>query len=367
MKLSVLVFAASCALLAACKKDAPAANQQIASPAPAPSHEPAQVRPAAAEWELLASELPSALLSVSGRSASDIFAVGADKGHGPFVLHFEGDKWTSLPTGHHGDLWWVQAMTQGPVLMSGADASILRYDGGHFESLKTPGHAGQTVYGVWGTSGDDFYAVGNAAGKDGFVWHSVKGTFVQEALPRDLGKPGFFKVWGNGADVWVVGTGGVVLHRHGAGPFVAVPSGTKETLFTISGVGDRVVTVGGSGNGVLLQGTEAATAQGASGVFRDGSPPGSGLLQGIAATADGDWASGERGMVYNRTKDAPGFTAVDHGLALPPSSSLHAIYADPSGGVWSVGGNVLTAALDDGMLIHYGAHVPTVTLDEPDN
>jgi len=53
------------------------------------------------EWQLLASELPSALLSVSGRSAADMFAVGADKGRGPLVLHFDGKAWRSLHTGGH--------------------------------------------------------------------------------------------------------------------------------------------------------------------------------------------------------------------------------------------------------------------------
>src|ERR1700712_2288600 len=75
-------------------------------------------------WELLASELPSALLSVSGKSAKDIFAVGADKGHGPFVLHFTGKKWAELHTGTSGDLWWVQAFADGRALMAGANGTV---------------------------------------------------------------------------------------------------------------------------------------------------------------------------------------------------------------------------------------------------
>src|SRR6188472_4502280 len=78
------------------------------------------------QWQILASELPSALLSVSGRSASDIFAVGADKGHGPLVLHFDGKAWKELSTGATGDLWWVFAPPSGPVLMAGANANVLR-------------------------------------------------------------------------------------------------------------------------------------------------------------------------------------------------------------------------------------------------
>ena len=159
------------------------------------------------QWQLLASELPSALLSVSGRSSRDIYAVGADKGQGPLVLHFDGARWKELHTGQRGDLWWVQALPKGPVLMAGAGGMVLRYDGERFERLKTPGLGRQTVYGVWGTEGDDFYAVGSASGRSGFVWHCRHGAFETEELPLEqlpvaTGElPGFFKVFGLGDKV----------------------------------------------------------------------------------------------------------------------------------------------------------------------
>jgi hypothetical protein len=163
-----------------------------------PEVAPAKATSAAPEWQLLASELPSALLSVSARSASDVFAVGADKGHGPLVLHFDGKGWKELHTGLTGDLWWVQALVGGPVLLSGANGTVARYDGQKFERLDTPGLGKQTVYGVWGRDGADFYAVGSAGGRNGFVWHYHGGKFEEEALPLDLPRaasgelPGFF-------------------------------------------------------------------------------------------------------------------------------------------------------------------------------
>jgi hypothetical protein len=323
---------------------------------------PAKPAPKAAEWQLLASELPSALLSVSGRSASDIFAVGADKGHGPLVLHFDGTSWKELHTGHTGDLWWVQALPNGPVLMSGASGTVLRYDGQKFERMATPGLGKHTVYGVWARDANDFYAVGSAGGRNGFVWHYHGGKFEDEVLPLDLPRavggevPGFFKAWGNADEVWVVGAAGAIMHRKGSAPFAVVASPTKDTLFTVSGAGDRLVTVGGSGNGVLLTG--------AKGSFTNASPPGAGLIQGVFATDKGDWASGERGLVFTRPQPTGPFTVVDTGLTMPPASSLHSIFVDASGGVWSAGGNVLTPALDNGMLVHYGEHVSTVVIDE---
>ncbi len=322
----------------------------------------AEAGPSKKEWQVLASELPSALLSVSGRD-SDIFAVGSDKGHGPLVLHFDGRKWRELKTGHRGDLWWVQALQSGPVLMGGASGTVIRYDGARFERMPTPGLGKHTVYGVWGTSGDDFYAVGQAGGRNGFIWHYHDKKFDNEAIPLDVPRlasgevPGFFKVVGAKDDVWVVGAGGAILKRTGTGPFQVVPSGTKETLFTVSATGDRLIAVGGSGNGVLLDG--------AKGAWTNNSPPSAGLIQGIFASDGGDWASGERGFVYHREKGGIGpFKVVDHGLTMPPASSLHSIFADTKGGVWSVGGNVLTPALDNGMLIHFGERVLPVVIED---
>lgn len=324
---------------------------------------PAPQAAAAPQWQLLASELPSALLSVSGRSAEDMYAVGADKGQGPMVLHFDGKHWKQLHTAQSGDLWWVQSLSDGRLLLGGAGANVLRYDGGRFERLPTPGLNKQTVYGVWGKSADDFYAVGSAAGRDGFVWRYREGHFESEVLPHDLPRmpggevPGFFKVWGAGDDVWVVGAAGAIMHRTGSGPFAVVASGTKDTLFTVHGTADRLLAVGGGGNGVVLQGGEAAP-------MHDASLPGMGLVQGVFASDQyGDWVSGERGIVCTRKGVGP-FAVIDHGIAIPAASSLHSIFVDSGGGVWSAGGNVLTPALDSGMLLHYGAPVPTVVLED---
>jgi hypothetical protein len=344
------VLALAAGALTACRKPPP--------PAPETAPESARV------WELLASELPSALLSVTGRSPTDIYAVGADKGHGPLVLHFDGKGWTELHTGTRGDLWWAQALANGPVLMGGAHATVLRFDGKRFESLKTPGLPSQTVYGVWGADAQNFYAVGNVDGKNGFVWHFQGATVASEVLPPNLPRmaggelPGFFKVFGIGDETWVVGGAGVVLHRTAGAPFALVPTATKDTLFTVHGTPDHLLAVGGSGNGVLLEGK--------SGAFHDASPVAAGLLQGVFAGDRGDWVTGERGFVYTRPPGATAFTLVDHGLTLPTTSALHSVFVDSAGGVWSAGGNVLSTALSDGVLVHYGDSVPTVVIDDED-
>jgi hypothetical protein len=159
-----------------------------------------------------------------------------------------------------------------------------------------------------------------------------------------------------------VGAAGAILHRTGSAPFQVVPSETKNTLFTTHGQGGRLLVVGGASNGTLLELGGASPP-----AFRDASPAGAALLQGIfASDRYGDWASGERGLVYTRTGTAP-FAAVDHGIAVPTGDSLHSIFVDPSGGVWTVGGNVLTPSLDGGMLLHRGDPVPAVPVEKDEH
>ena len=53
--------------------------------------------------------LPGALLSISGTSPTDVYAVGADPedGRGPLVVHYDGASWERLDSGATGDLWWI--------------------------------------------------------------------------------------------------------------------------------------------------------------------------------------------------------------------------------------------------------------------
>jgi hypothetical protein len=306
-------------------------------------------------WSVVASDLPSALMSVDGTSSEDVYFAGADKGTGPLVVHYDGERWARLSTGVRGDLWWVHAFSDGPVFFGGAGGLLLRYDRSTFERLPVPGLARQTVYGVWGSSPTDVYAVGGAAGREGFIWHYDGQAVTSIDLPLDVPRlangevPGLFKVWGVNDDLWVVGGAGAMLHKHGDGPFTVMPSGTREMLFTVHGSARDVVAVGGSSNGVAVRSERGAD-------FVDASPSFAGLLQGIYESTGGRvWASGEKGLVYLLTDGR--FEPVDTGLAVAVGS-LHSVYVDDIGGVWSVGGNVLSASLDGGAAIHRGAAVP---------
>jgi hypothetical protein len=62
------------------------------------------------------------------------------------------------------------------------------------------------------------------------------------------------------------------------------------------------------------------------------------------------WAAGLGGSIYSR---AAGALDWRDELA-EPVQSIHSLWADPAGGVWAVGGNVLASELDGGIGLQRG-------------
>lgn len=314
-----------------------------------------------ATWSRVERSESAALLSVSGTSENDVWFTGADDGRGPLTLHWDGRAWERRTTGTQGDLWWVHATADGPVFLAGASATILRYENGAFERLLTPGLGKHVVFGVWSASSSDVYAVGSAAGRNGFIWHYDGSSFrelpVPDGLPQDEYRdtPGFFKVWGASADdVWIVGSRGVVLRGNANDGFRVVPTGTDSTFFTVHAADGRVMLVGGNSEGVILENHDNALV--------DESPQPAPLLQGACVGDDGTaWATGLGGSVY--TSSGSAFEPVATGIDFTATQSLHATWVDPKNGVWAVGGNVLTPPLAAGIAIHRGAPIPEIVID----
>ncbi|MEM1414934.1 MAG: vanadium-dependent haloperoxidase [Myxococcota bacterium] len=313
-----------------------------------------------AGWEILTSERAEALLAVTGTSADDVYAVGADQGFGPLVLHWDGSAWERLETGTEGAIWWAHAFADGTVFFGGSGGQILRLRDGTFERMPVPGLAVDTVFGLWGSAPDDVWAVGGVAGRAGFVWHYDGTAWANVPLPLDMPRvsggelPGLFKVWGDPADgsVVIVGAGGTVLRGAPRGGELTVEATAHDdNFFTVAGEGSAFAAVGGATNGVIYE-------RGADGAWVDRSPFGVRLLQGVFVAADGTGvASGAGGTILERAPDGT-WDFVDPGLDLSMVQSLHAAWIDPEGGLWAVGGNVLSPELDRGILLHRGPGVP---------
>ena len=170
-------------------------------------------------WQVVTSGQPEAILSVSGSSDGGAWFVGADRGRGPLVVRYDGTRFVRHDSGHHGDLWWVQAFDDGSALMAGSDGSVLRYRAGQFERLSTPSLGKQTLFGLAGQRPDDVWFVGGAAGRDGFVWHLRGSTFDEISLPIDVPRradgelPSVLKTWvSSDSQAWFVGDRGLLMH-----------------------------------------------------------------------------------------------------------------------------------------------------------
>jgi hypothetical protein len=310
-------------------------------------------------WQVVHDGLPGALLSVWGTSSGDVWTVGGDAGdgRGPTVLHLEGGSWSRLDTAQRGDLWWVHGFAGGPVFMGGAGGTILRYDESGFTRMDTPGTG--VVFGLWGSSPDQMWAVGGEAGgaQGAFAWRLDADRWSPApGFPSDLAATdALWKVYGRGAnDVWMVGTGGKLLHWDGSA-FTPSFAGLAESLFTVHGNSERFVTVGGFGTGLLLEHPVAAPA---SDPWVNMSPAGAFSIIGVCATEQGGHAVGAFGYVAERGPE--GWVTEQTGLdAVIGARNLHSVWIDPSGGVWAAGGQVSVAPLVDGVLVHRGDAVPT--------
>lgn len=308
-------------------------------------------------WGRVAASKDHALMAVHGRSADDVWLVGADHGKGPLALHYVGGAWRRIDTGGLGDLWWVHALPSGATYFGGANAQILRFEDGTFHREVTSGLGKDTVYGIWAAGADDIYAVGAAAGRNGFIWHSAGDVWRELSLPIDMPQdayrdtPALFKVWGTSAsDVWVVGDQGVVLRGNAAAGFSLVRSAAGEKLFTVHAAEGEVVIAGAGEHAVVLESD--------GGELRDATPAAAPLLQGACVGPDLSlWVTGLGGSIYRKRSHA--FEALNPQVDFQATQSLHSAWVDPKGGFWAVGGNVLGPSLDAGIAVHHGDPLPS--------
>jgi hypothetical protein len=303
-------------------------------------------------WSVPLHDLGGALLGVWAEPGPTpaIYAVGADDGAGPLFLRKGGEGWVRIPVASSGTLWWVNGVGS-YVYAAGTGGRVIRYDPqtGGVTDLSTG--VDVTLYGVWGSSTDDVWAVGGNVGgeqprtalfhHDGEQWTSVPQPL--EANNRTL-----FKVWGTATDdVWVCGQAGLLLHWDG-GSWTAVPSGTFDSLFTVHGAG-TIVAVGGSVSPALVE----STPQGFTDVTL---PDGTNTLRGVfVPPADQPWACGLGATVLRRSNG--GWLRIG-GLPAASSRDFHAVCVDGAGGVWLAGGDLVQN--DEGVLMYYGTRsVPT--------
>jgi hypothetical protein len=296
-------------------------------------------------WTVLGSDLPSAVLSAHGEDTDDLWLVGSDIGRGPLVAHHTSAGWATVDTGTRGDLWWAWSHG-GEVWLVGAGGRVLRGDGAAFtEEVLDPA---LTLFGVWGSSPTDVWAVGGDIAKASAAaaaWHHDGTEWAEVALPAEAKAAlALYKVWGRSAcEIHFVGSDGLVLEWDGAA-FTVAPSPTLYPLYTVHGDDRRVYAVGGEYSGVVaaLDGgawsdeTPASLPQ-MNGVFvRDGCDP-------VAVGTQG-------GQVYVRGAD--GWIADER--ETPTPYDLHAAWVSPDCEILAVGGYLTAVPPSLGVVVWGG-------------
>ncbi len=312
-------------------------------------------------WQLVLSGLSGGLLSLSGTSATDVYAVGADPGDGkgPLIIHYDGQQWTRLDSGASGDLWWISdRMIGDSFFMGGEGGLLLRYtpSTGQFEQFAAPGT--ETVFGVWGEDENDVVACGGDLDQpddSGVVWRFDGAQWSNEDLTSvdPAGIPVAFKVWGrSGNAVYVCGGRGLMLFYDGVS-WSELDTGTTRTLFTVHGNDNLAVSCGGAQSGVLVEQNGNA--------FSDAAPQGLLQMNGVFVPPTGEAITvGFEGSVAFRR--AGGWEIEDTGLGLDPTLDYHAAWIDPDGGVWAVGGNIRGEPRTNGMVSYFGEAMIGTTL-----
>lgn len=198
--------------------------------------------PANPGWTLMASGTTASLIDVHGTSPTNVFAVGINSASDTRVLHYDGTSWSSQEApGCCLRRVWASSATEAFAVGSNGGfytlGTFTHFDGQRWTSMTpptpnpAPDEDGLGIWGLWGSSPTDVFAVGYINVTTGlwtaYVAHYDGAAWSQMPLPRGeylrLGD-----VWGTSASnvyatgeyhVWdddeAVGDRGVILHYDG--------------------------------------------------------------------------------------------------------------------------------------------------------
>jgi len=166
-------------------------------------------------WSKMNSRTLEHLYGVWGTSRENIYAVGA----AGTILHYNGVIWSDiLESAPPDDLHTIWGTSADDIYVAGGNGTILHYDG--LDWLPMESHTDAWILSLWGTT-DNIYAVGgyfDGVGKwlnpdswnggvilhyDGMLWSEIK-TDIPDRL---------FSIWGSsGDDIYAVGAFATILH-----------------------------------------------------------------------------------------------------------------------------------------------------------
>ncbi len=334
-RITVSSLAIAFLLATACGNEPSADGEQDAGNLDDPPSEDAQP-----SWNVVIEDLDGAILGFWGPSLDSLFAVGgrlARDGGEAIILHHDGEQWFEMEVDAPA-LWWVHGFGRDDVWAVGDRGVILHFDGTEWTRVRG-GDEPYTLWGVWGASNAEMWAVGGSIerGATSVILHYDGSTWEPVA---DVGRPDelLFKVWGSAADhAFAVGSAGALLRWDGmTWNRTDVPADWR--LVTVHGrSANDIYAVGGLGRSLLVHfdGTEwtpleAEPTNGLMGVWAD--PAGPLLITGF------------RGVVL--LEEDGGWLEQDPGT----QEDLHAAWGDGAGNYLVGGGNLLSSRAGRGVI-----------------
>lgn len=287
-----------------------------------------------AGWERVCAKAPGThFLSVWGSSPTDVYLVGGRPGQ-TVIWHFDGRALRPLEVEGDQRAWWVFGLDRDHVFVGGEGGLLLyRERGGPFRPLGSG--TTSTIYGVWAKDPSELYFVTgefSGGGSRGHLhrWTPAGSSTVSAPAIDAVADAAFFKVWGVGDQLWVVGERGTLLHFDGHAWTRPSAPVTTQPLLTVSGwSAEHVIAVGGRGRGLLVQASDA----GFRGANLPMETPG---LMGVHSTSTAPpLVSGENGFLATVVGDQ----LLSEGRHT--YEPLHAVWQDAMGGAWAVGGNFM--------------------------
>lgn len=192
----------------------------------------------------------------AGFDAGTPFDAGFDAGM-PFDA---GSPWqTQTIDAQARDLYGVWGSSATDVYAVGDNGAAFHFDGTSWTSLNI-GAGTQTLYSVWGSAADDVYALGINFGAGTSTIYRFDGTGWSPLGSYST----LFDLHGvSRGDVYAVGPAGVIRHSIDGGAFDEVDSGTNISLLKTWGrSANEVYAIGGQGGvpGLILRSTNGGTS-----------------------------------------------------------------------------------------------------------
>ncbi|MCP4348989.1 MAG: BACON domain-containing protein [Desulfobacterales bacterium] len=150
-----------------------------------------------------------------GSSANDVFAVGYVNSEFPgIILHYNGNIWTEMESGYNDHFYKVWGISEKDVFVIG-NYSMYHYDGNSWTKVDV--NNDWILLDIWGASESNIFTVsaGSIYHYDGSNWSTMGSFNAHEG-----------GIWGSsGNNVFAVGRDGTILHY--------APSSNSPTLLTV--------------------------------------------------------------------------------------------------------------------------------------